>query len=232
MRDIEGGWLKVISEKNHPEHLTEGIAVDGSFTQWELLSGVLTKYYAAVGPLTSAIEAMFGLIRKHDFHADDIVDIHADCPKRTAIFNKPHPENDVAARGSLPYCLAVAVCTRDPGQLLGPAYRAEALRNETFRRVSAKVRITENDDYERQYPARSLARVTVCLRSGAEHSMEIDRSEIGRYLTPTDADIEDKVRLIATRALGNDKTDQLVALGQRFETLPDMKQLMETLRVA
>ena len=52
-------WLKVISDEAHPERLTEGIAPDGTFTQWELLSGIVTKYYAAPGPLAAPIEAMF-----------------------------------------------------------------------------------------------------------------------------------------------------------------------------
>ncbi len=230
MRDVVGGWLAVISDQNYPERLTEGIAADGAFTQWELLSGILTKYYATVGPLAAALEAMFGLIRTHDIRADDIVEIHAVCMRRTAIFNNPHPENEISARGSLPYCLAVAACTHDPGQLLGPAYRPEALRNKTFAAVSDKVRITENEDYERQYPARSLARVTVRLRSGAAHTLEIDRSEISRYLTPTDADIEDKFRLIATPVLGKARADKVVGLIQEMETLPDLTNLMEALR--
>ena len=56
------------------------------------------------------------------------------------------------------------------------------------------------------------------------------RSERGRYLTPTDADIEGKFRLIATGTLGQAKTDKVVALGKRFETLPDMKELIDALR--
>ena len=229
MRDV-GAWLNVISDQNHPERLTEGIDSDGVFTSWELLSGVVTKYYATVGPLASALEAMFGLIREYDIRADDVDEIHAECMRRTAIFNKPHPENEVDARGSLPYCLAVAVCTRDPGRLLGPAYRPEALRDKAVWAMAEKVRITENEDYERQYPARSLARISIRLHSGVTRSLEIDRSELGRYLAPTDADIEDKFRLVATPVLGQAKTDKVVELVQRMETLPDLDELMKALQ--
>jgi 2-methylcitrate dehydratase PrpD len=230
LRDIAGGWLDVISDENHPERLTEGIAVDGTFEKWELLSGIVTKYYATVGPLAAPLEAAFRLIREHDIHADDIEEIHVDCMRRTAIFNNPHPQTDHTARASLPYCLAVAVCTRDPGQLLGPAYRPEALRDEKVWAVSEKVRITENETYERLYPVRSLARVTMRLRSGVAHSLEIDRSEISRYLTPTDADIEEKFRLITTPVLGKSRTDKAVALVRKMETLPDVGDLIAALR--
>jgi 2-methylcitrate dehydratase PrpD len=151
--------------------------------------------------------------------------------KRTAVFNTVHPENDVAARASLPFCLAVALHRQDRAALLGPAFRPEALRDPALRATASKVRIVENEDYERQYPARSLARVTLTLNNGKAVSAEVDRSERGRYLTPTDADIEEKTRLLATPVLGKVKTDKLVALGRRFETLPDMGELMAALRL-
>lgn len=230
IRDVAGTWLDVLSEKNYPQRLTEGIDEDGTFAQWELLSGVITKYYAAVGPIASAIEATFMLIREHDIQPADVVEIHAECMRRTAIFNKPHPESEIAARGSMPYCLAVAICTRDPGQLLGPAYRPEALRNEAYRAMAQKVRITENEDYERQYPARSLVRITIRVKSGASHSLELDRSQIARYLAPSNADIEEKFRLIATPVLGQAKADQVVQLVWKFETLTDLRELMFALQ--
>ena len=232
MRDVIGGWLPVLANETLPERLTEGIVGDASFTQWEITSGIVTKHYATVGPLTAALDATFDLIAQHNIQADDIVEIHVDAMKRTAVFNTVHPANDVAARASLPYCLAVAVCKRDPAALLGPGFRPEVLCDPVIRANASKVRITENEEYERLYPARSLARVTLKLRNGLAHSAVVDRSERGRYLTPTDADIEDKFRLIATGTLGQAKTDKVVALGKRFETLPDMKELIDALRVA
>ncbi len=48
---------------------------------------------------------------------------------------------------------------------------------------------------------------------------------------PTDADIEEKFRLLVAPVLGRAKTDTLVELAKRFETLPDMKGLIDTLRI-
>ena len=225
-----GIWLPVISEQNHPERLVEGIAADGQFTQWELLSGVLTKYYATVGPIAAPLDATFSLINEHNIRSEDIVEIHADCTRRTAIFNKSHPASDHTARGSLPFCIAVAVCTRDPAQLLGPAYRPEGLRNVEWLAMADRVRITTNEDYERQYPARSLCRVTIHLKDGVSHSLEVDRTAIARYLNPTDADIENKFRLIATPVLGQAQADAVVRLVSRLETLSDIGELMQALR--
>jgi 2-methylcitrate dehydratase PrpD len=223
-------WLRIITEEAHPERLTDGIAADGSFTQFELLSGIVTKYYAAPGPLAAPVEAMFSLVEQHDIRADDVQEIHADCTRRTAIFDKPHPSDELEARGSLPYCLAVALCTRNPALLLGPGYRGDMLNDPAIRAAAAKVRVTANEEYEQQYPARSLAKIAVALRDGRTYSLEVDRSEIGRYLTPTDADIEQKFRLIAAPVLGERKTSRVVELAFDMEHVSDIGELMKCLQ--
>jgi 2-methylcitrate dehydratase PrpD len=223
-------FLPVVSEQNNPERLTEGIAADGAFTQWELTSGVLTKYYATVGPIAAPLDAVFALIRQHDIKAGDIEEIHADCTRRTAIFNNPKPDTDHTARASLPYCIAVAACTRDPALLLGPAYQPSMLANAEFQAMARRVRITANEDYERQYPARSLCRITITLRGGAQYSLEVDRTANPRYLKPSDADIESKFRLIAEPVLGKVGADRVVALVSRIDTLPDVRELVDALR--
>src|SRR5205085_7071457 len=103
MREVVKGWLPVLADKTLPERLTGGIRADGTFEQWEILSGVLTKHYATVGPLTASLDAAFDLVEKHNINAEDIKEIHVDAMKRTAIFNTRHPKNEVAARASLPY---------------------------------------------------------------------------------------------------------------------------------
>ncbi len=231
MRNVIGGFLPVIADKTLPERLTEGIGDDAKFTFWEVAEGIVTKHYATVGPLFASLDAMFDLIAAHKLKAHDVTAITVDAMKRTAVFNTVHPDNDVAARGSLPFCLAAALHQQDPATLLGPAFRPEVLRDPAIRATAGKVKIVENDDYERQYPARSLARVTLTLADGRTVSAEVDRSERGRYLTPTDADIEGKFRLLVAPVLGQAKTDRLVALCQRFETLADMTELIATLRV-
>lgn len=229
-REVVKGWLSVIADDVHEDRLTEGIAADGSFTQWELLSGILTKHYATVGPLTASLDATFDLVNKHNIAAGDIAEIHVDAMRRTAIFNTRHPENGIAARASLPYCLAVAVCKKDPSALLGPAFTPEMLADKDVWAAADKVRITENEDYERQYPARSLARVTIKLNNGQSFSQEDDRSARGRYLTPTDDDIEHKFRQIAQSILGKTKTKRVIGLVRDLENLNDLTALVRALK--
>jgi 2-methylcitrate dehydratase PrpD len=223
-------WLKVISGEAQPERLVEGIAADGAFTQWELLSGIVTKYYAVPGPLAAPIEAMFMLIEQHAIGSGDIEEIHVDCTRRTAIFKQAQPSNELEARGSLPFCLALAARMREPALLLGAGFRDAMTRDPALQALAARVRITANEDYERQYPARSLARISVRLRDGTVHGIEVDRSEIGRYLSPTDADIEAKFRSIAAPVLGESRVGEVVAIARGLEGMVNVDALMKALQ--
>ncbi len=104
------------------------------------------------------------------------------------------------------------------------------LNDPAIRAAAAKVRVTANEEYEQQYPARSLAKIAVALRDGRTYSLEVDRSEIGRYLTPTDADIEQKFRLIAAPVLGERKTSRVVELAFDMEHVSDIGELMKCLQ--
>lgn len=229
MRKVVDTWLKVLSDDVHAERLTEGIEADGTFSQWELTSGVVTKYHATVGPLVSALEATAKLVAEYDIKPEDVVSITADCMRRTAIFKTAHPDNEITARASLPYCMAVIICTRDEGQLLGPAYKPAMLNNPDVAAIADKITITQNEEYERLYPARSLASVTVELKDGRTVSAEVDRSEISRYLTPTDAEIAAKFSLVATPILGEAKTRRIIDRVLDFENVTQLGELIADL---
>jgi 2-methylcitrate dehydratase PrpD len=92
------------------------------------------------------------------------------------------------------------------------------------------VRITENEDYEKQYPARSLAYVTFKMKDGKTHAMEDDRNAHGRYLKPTDHDIEDKFRRVASPILGAAKAERVVDIVSRLETVTEVSELVVSLR--
>ena len=197
----------------------------GSFS-----SGVLTKHYATVGPLTASLDATFDLVEKHKIAAEDIKEIHVDAMRRTAIFNTRHPENDVAARASLPYCLAVAVCRKDPALLLGPAFREELLRDRAIWHHGQGAYYGE-----RRVPA-ALPRAEPCACDDHAHERAVvfagRRSQRrGRYLTPTDEDIERKFRLIAVPVLGKAKADKVIALVRELEKLRDVGELVELLKL-
>ena len=68
------------------------------------------------------------------------------------------------------------------------------------------------------------------LRDGTRHGIEVDRSEIARYLHPADADIEAKFRSIAVPVLGEAKVAEVVALVRGLEGMVNVEALIEALQ--
>ena len=62
------------------------------------------------------------------------------------------------------------------------------------------------------------------------HSLEVDRTEIQRYLTPTDADIESKFRTIAVPVLGEAKVAGIVAIAASMDRVANMEMLIKALQ--
>ena len=81
---------------------------------------------------------MFSLVEQHDIRADDVQEIHADCTRRPAIFDKPHPSDELEARGSLPTVSRLR-CVRATQRLLfGPGYRGDMLNDPAIRAAARK----------------------------------------------------------------------------------------------
>jgi 2-methylcitrate dehydratase PrpD len=230
MRHIGTAWLPVMSEEVHAQRLTEGLADDGGYAHFELLNGLVTKFFATVGPAAGPLEALFRIIGAHGVRHEAVEAIEVECTKRAALFDARHPQGEVTARTSLPYAIAAAVYTGDEAALLGPAFRLEVVRNPVLAALEDRVRIVENLDFERQYPARSLARVTVTLRDGRSFSEQVDRAGPGRYLFPTDEDIALKFRRIAAPVLGAGSCNRVIELASRFDELASCGELMAALQ--
>jgi len=228
MRNIGATWLAVISDESFPDRLTEGINADGRFEQFEMLQGLVTKFFATVGPAAGPLEALFRLIQAHDLRAEEVEWIEVECTRRAALFNNPHPQSELSARTSLPYAIAAAIHTRDEAAMLGTAFHLDLVRNPKLAALEDRVRVVENMEFERQYPSRSLARVTVMLRDGRRVSHEVDRAGPGRYLFPTDADIALKFRRIAQSVLAT-QCDDVIAFVSRLQELTTCDQLIAAL---
>jgi 2-methylcitrate dehydratase PrpD len=230
MRDIAGGWLPVVADKHHPERLTEGVSENDTFERWDTAESVVTKYHATVGPAAAPLDAICDLIVANDIRAEDIEEIELTVMRRAAtFFCDPNPANEIAARASLPYCLAAAAVLRDPAALLGRAFRPEILTHPLVRDLAGRVRVVISEEYERRYPVQSLARVALRLRDGKQYDQERDRHLDTRYSKPTDADIKSKFRLIATPVLGSGPTDRIVNLAFALDTAPGIGEIMKCL---
>jgi 2-methylcitrate dehydratase PrpD len=160
-----------------------------------------------------AIEAALSLCRKHDIDAGDIVLIEVATFHEARRLCTPLPENTEQAQYSLPFATAAAIVFGD----LGPEQvSGEALQHAEVRRLSATLQLVEEDQFNREFPARRLARVVLLTKGGRRYESEVTEAR-GDPETPLDdSAIVHKFHCLAEPVLGIKRTNQIEILVQNL----------------
>jgi 2-methylcitrate dehydratase PrpD len=97
--------------------------------------------------------------------------------------------------------------------------------DDSARTLAARVRVRHDPELDSQYPGRWPHRIAVLLRDGSRVTLE--------SVTPPVADSAQaraKFKALAGPVLGPARADQVVAVVDRLETLPDLASLLQLLR--
>lgn len=186
--------------------------------------GIAIKQYPCCGSTHSALDAILKLAREHKPVADDIerVDVwtHA---RRLEHTNRPDPRSDLDAKFSVQYCMARALLDRRISieHFEGKAYE-DAAAKKLLPRIHAAPYTTA------QFPADNHfgAEVKITLCGGKVLGAKVDRC-LGRTsenpLPPEH--LKEKFENCSLRVLSRDQVTRLYAATQRFDELPDVREL-------
>lgn len=225
--DIEASWLPLLNPNPDRLRLSDNLG-----SKYEL-DFVLYKYFATTGPLFSSLEAVFALLaRDGAIDLDKIASIRIDGYRRVQEFYRgTPPENPEAARSDVAYCVARALVSGDPGDLLEDAFTEEAIRDPRTLGLASKVTVAIDDNYESLYPRQAAySRLTITLQDGKTHQMEVDRDQIGRYHYPTRDETGSKFRAVASKILGLKGVDAVASSVWNLDTVDGARQLMSALK--
>jgi 2-methylcitrate dehydratase PrpD len=128
---------------------------------WEI-ERQMVKPHACCGHAFGAIDAAVALRREHplDVSAIDRVEVHT--YDAAAVLTELHPDDPVAARLSVPWCVAQALLDDDPDGLLGmDAFTPAALEREDVHALAAKVEVRPWPESNAAFPAQRRTRVAV-----------------------------------------------------------------------
>jgi 2-methylcitrate dehydratase PrpD len=152
---------------DHAAYYDPVAVLEGLGEHWEILR-VYFKPYSCCRYIHSAIDAALRLMEEHRIRSDDIEAIQVRTfgwAKR--LQNSCKPGNLVEIQYSLPFCVAAAMC-RGP-QSLSPIDE-RLLYDRDVRRLAARVEVVSDPELDRQFPAETLAQVTVRTPSGSASS--------------------------------------------------------------
>lgn len=174
----------------------------------------------------AAVDGVLELKRRHGLRIDaiDAIDV-ATFWEVTRLAN-PAPSNTIAAQFSIPFALAVALLH----ERIGPAEVSDAnLREPAVVALAGKVRVTVDDELDRQFPAKTVARVTIRAR-GADFTTTVEYPRGNPENPMTDAELEDKFDLLTRDAIGAGRSRRLRSAIRDLPEAPNVLALTGLLR--
>lgn len=164
-----------------------------------------------------AIEAVLALKRMHRFDAADVARVDVESFREAIDLGSqcPAPATTDDAQYSLPYGVAAALLFDRVG---AAEIDAATLRDPRVARVLDAIRLIEDGDFSRRFPAERWARVRITLADGRSLVSEPARARGNPENPLADEELVDKFRGLAIPALGEARTARLEALVESVET--------------
>lgn len=159
------GYLAAYSLEPKPEILSRGLG-----SEWMILENGF-KYFPSILASHSPIGATLDIVARHAPAAEDIAAVTVKTYSTVkSHFSSKQVEAAMAARISVPYCVAVALVD---GQVTQRQFDADRYRDAIVRSVMDKVEIVADDELTKLYPEKFPAQVSVTMQDGTVHEAEM-----------------------------------------------------------
>ena len=154
--------------------------------------------------------------------SSNAVKIMADTPE------KWRPRTPETADHSLPYSTAVVL---KYGTIDEHYYEDKFLHDERLLELVGRVKCIPSEEADRRQRELNLCDLEIVLKSGQRKSVRVEYHR-GHWKNPmTDAEMEEKFRLLAAKQLTPQKTDALLRQIWRLDDLPQAETLIEMTRI-
>ncbi len=184
------------------------------------------KPYPACRWAQPPVEAALTLCRAHAISSVDIDHIEVASFHEARRLCTPLPENTEQAQYSLPFATAAAIVHGD----LGPEQVSEqALQHPEIRRLSESLVITEEDQFNHEFPARRMARVVLVSKDGQRYQSKVTEARGDPEEPLDDNEIRNKYHHLADLPLGIRRANKIETLVQQLGSGEGMNALIRNI---
>ena len=186
------------------------------------------KSYPIEALMHSPVSATLHILREHGLKAEDVKEVVIESIARAAdILSDPakyNPQSKQSADHSLPYCIAAALAER---RVTPQEFSEEKLWDKRLRAQMAKVKVVANDEFERAFPAKQCARVTIATQDGRKLTHQVDVPKGDPRDPMTEEDLRVKFDALAEPVMSESRRHKLHGAVFALDTLPNLDRLME-----
>ena len=205
-----------------PEAVTDGLGTGGNLR----IQQNYFKLHACCLYNHPVLDAVQDLLREEPFDAADVKSIAVTAPPIAGIMADPHPENMLAAKFSIPYAVAAAICY---GRTDVTAFVPERVDSADIRALAERVSLDSDPDMNLRrydYPA---ARVAVQLADGRVRRAEVT-SQRGDFSNPAGREeLLGKFDLLSRDTLGAGGVQRVIEMVSRLDRMSDVGELTASL---
>jgi len=161
----------------------------------------------------------------------DAIDVQTYYTAWSEIGSEPEkwdPQTRETADHSLPYLLALALAD---GGVKPDSFSEARMRDPALRQLMQCIRISENPEFTREFPAKLMTRIEVTTRGG-QRLVEMASYPRGHAKNPmSDADVESKFADLSGTLLTPDRRDALLRALWDIDQASDIVKVMDLVRV-
>jgi len=204
---------------------------NGLGTHWSIVDpGLTVKRYPCCGGNLRALDAADALMTEHNIRIDDVerlaVDVH---PDLLDIVRFHKPTDGFRGKFSIDYVLAAMLLDH---RVDLDSFSDDYCRSPRMRAALEKVQVNARTDWPNTQDARRRSPVTITMRDGRSFTMLVEKVRGSPGNPMTRDELVGKYRHCAERILSAEKLERSIVALETLETLPAVKDLIETLTAA
>ena len=216
---LEGtqGFARMFTDGN----LDPAALLDGLGDSW-FIARRWIKRYPMNTTLHAPVEALLQIMRKHELHHGDIIEIDAAWQKVEPFLAKRRVSTVVSAQASLPFALAVAAVREQVGV---DEFTEETVSDPLVQELMSRTVVHQDEELYRKASSSMPGRVTVRTRDGRELTAEVLYPRGNPKNPMTEDEFKAKFMDMAERVLGYDQADDLYRTARGLRSVSDVADL-------
>jgi 2-methylcitrate dehydratase PrpD len=221
-----GGFCSTFSRSHDRFNLAELTA--GLGERFETF-GVALKFYSCVGSNHTTLDAIRTIAARRPFGADDVakITVHGSQATVDHVGWPYKPQGLTSAQMNLPFCVATLLAE---GDVFVDQFSEAVVTDPHRMALAAKVEVDHDPAITaRGAKLRHMVRVDVHFTDGTQESETMEAPRGSERKFASEADVVEKFRKLARRALGDAQAERIVELVLRCDKLADIGELVSAL---
>jgi 2-methylcitrate dehydratase PrpD len=218
------GYTGAYSKEPALQKLTRGL--EGGPMVWEILNNML-KPFPSLAASHTPMDVVLKLVKENDIKPEHIVKIiNKTYNTVKSHFSNYEPNNVMAARLSVPYCIAVCAAKRNGGL---DAFHLKTIKDPVVQETLKKVEIVADPELHKLYPEKFPTNIEIHTKDGKVYKGEMYYAKGSPKNPFSDEEVNEKFRSLALPMIEKNKVDQIIQMVTNLESVKDINELTRLL---